>query len=154
MWFVFIYLSHLCERVPDFLVTLRNGTVCFSLRVRTRSYAFFNDLHNLFYIKEDGKWIKVINDDIIHELTPRALAFWAADDGSNANSGFYLHTEGFEYKDVYKLAGILHYKYGLEVTVQNHYNKPLIYIKSRSMPLFRSLVMPHMHPSMYYKLGL
>ena len=75
MWSVFNYLSHLCERVPDFLVTLRNGTVCFSLRVRTRSYAFFNDLHNLFYIKEDGKWVKVINDDIIHELTPRALAF-------------------------------------------------------------------------------
>jgi hypothetical protein len=52
------------------------------------------------------------------------------------------------YEPIAKKKGILHYKYGLEVTVQNHSNKPLIYIKSKSMPLFRTLVMPHMHPSM------
>lgn len=76
------------------------------------------------------------------------------DDGAATASGLYLHTEGFEYKDVYKLAGILHYKFNFDVTVQNHNKKPLLYIKSKSMPLFRSLVMPHMHPTMFYKLGL
>jgi len=76
------------------------------------------------------------------------------DDGAKAVTSVYLHTEGFTFADVYKLAGMLHYKFGLNVTVQIHDNKPLIYIKAKSFQLFKSLVMPHMHSSMYYKLGM
>jgi len=135
IWFVFNHLSHLCEVKPDFNMSVRKGTISHSLRVRTRSYPFFNELHELFYIKENGKWKKIISNDIINYLTPRALAFWVMDDGAATASGLYLHTEGFEYKDVYKLAGILNYNFNLNVTVQNHSNKPMIYIKSKSQIL-------------------
>jgi hypothetical protein len=50
IWFVFNHLSHLCEVKPDFTASVRKGTVSHSLRVRTRSYPFFNELHELFYI--------------------------------------------------------------------------------------------------------
>jgi len=56
-------------------MSVRKGTVSHSLRVRTRSYPFFKELHELFYIKENGKWKKIISNDIINYLTPRALAF-------------------------------------------------------------------------------
>lgn len=76
------------------------------------------------------------------------------DDGASTTclSGFYLHTKGFKFKDVYSLVGMLHYKFGLVCTVQNHKGMPVIYITSKSMPLFISLVSPHFHPSMMYKL--
>lgn len=56
IWFVFNHLSHLCEAKPDFTMSVRKGTVSHSLRVRTRSYPFFKELHELFYVKENGKW--------------------------------------------------------------------------------------------------
>lgn len=56
--------------------------------------------------------------------------------------------------DVYKLAGILHYNFGLECTVQNHSGKPVIYVTAKSMPLFISIVKPHFYPGFLYKLGL
>jgi hypothetical protein len=135
-------------------LSFRKGNLSHSLRVRTRSYPLFKELHELFYIRENGKWTKIIPNEIFNELTPRALAYWLSDDGSNAVSGVYLHTEGFEYKYVYKLAGILNYKFNLDVTIQNHSNGPMIYIRAKSMPHFRSLVLPYMHSSMLYKLGL
>ena len=76
------------------------------------------------------------------------------DDGAATTkfSGFYLHTKGFNFKDAYSLEGMLHYQFDLICTVQNHKGMPVIYITSKSMPLFISLVSPHFHPSMMYKL--
>ncbi|KAF8204409.1 hypothetical protein K438DRAFT_1580080, partial [Mycena galopus ATCC 62051] len=39
-------------------------------------------------------------------------------------SGFYFHTKGFTFSDVYLLAGMLHYNFGLHCTVQNHSLSP------------------------------
>jgi hypothetical protein len=75
------------------------------------------------------------------------------DDGAFTSSGCYLHTKGFTFEDVYKLAGMLHYSFGLIVTVQRHENRPVIYIRAKSLPLFKSLVIPYMHHSMMYKFG-
>jgi len=80
------------------------------------------------------------------------------DDGAKAGNSVYLQTKGFTFADVYKLAvrstALLHYKLGLYVTVQNHENMPVIYIKTKSFQKFKSLVLPQMHSSMYYKLGI
>ena len=76
------------------------------------------------------------------------------DDGAFARSGFYIHTKGFTFSDVYKLAAILHYNFGLVCTVQDHSGMPVIYITAASMPLFISIVKPHFYPGFLYKLGL
>lgn len=76
------------------------------------------------------------------------------DDGSFTKSGFYFHTENFSFLDVYKLAGIMHYNFGLVCTVQKHEGKPMLYVTAKSMPLFVSIVKPHFYPGFLYKLGL
>ena len=75
------------------------------------------------------------------------------DDGAYAVSGYYFHTKGFTFLDVYRLAGMLHYKFNLSITVQSHENRPVIYIKSEYRLQFKSLIEKYMHPSMMYKLG-
>ena len=73
------------------------------------------------------------------------------DDGTRTtNCGFYFCTEGFNFNENYLLAAMLHYQFGLYTTVEQ--SKPRIRIRSKSMPLFISIVTPHFHHSMKYKL--
>jgi hypothetical protein len=74
------------------------------------------------------------------------------DDGARTPSGFYLHTEGFTFQECYMLAAMLHYQFELFSTIQLHEGKPMIKIAAKSMPLFLSIVTPHFHSSMLYKL--
>ena len=67
-------------------------------------------------------------------------------------NGFYLHTEGFNFEECYKLVGILHYNFDLICTVQKHNNKPMIYITAKSFSKFCVLVFPYFNDSMKYKL--
>lgn len=153
-FFVFASLSFLCEVYPDLQKSVRKGTKISSLRVRTRSYPGFKLLHTLFYHNNGGNnYIKFVSDDLINYLTARALAYWFMDDGAYAVSGYYFHTKGFTFLDVYRLAGMLHYKFNLSITVQSHENRPVIYIKSESKLYFKNLIVKYMHPSMMYKLG-
>jgi len=109
----------------------------------------------MFYPLVNGKRIKIIPDNLIYFLNPISLACFAMDDGAKAgNSGFYLHTKGFTFTDVYKLAGMMHYVFGYTVTVQSHENRPVIYIPSKHLFNFKNLMLPHFHPSMLYKLNL
>ena len=90
-------------------------------------------MHTLFYIKKGGNnYIKFVSDDLINYLTARALAYWFMDDGAYAVSGYYFHTKGFTFLDVYRLAGMLHYKLNLSITVQWDENRPVIYIYIKS----------------------
>lgn len=79
------------------------------------------------------------------------------DDGARTPSpvgggGFYLHTEGFTFQECSMLAAMLHYQFELFSTIQLHEGKPMIKIAAKSMPLFLSIVTPHFHSSMLYKL--
>jgi hypothetical protein len=74
------------------------------------------------------------------------------DDGSRTPSGFYFHTEGFTFKECYLLVAMLHFRFGLFSTIQQHAGKPMIKIAGKSMSLFRNIVTPHFHPTMLYKL--
>ena len=114
-------------------MSIRKVTKVSALIIRNRSYPGFKLLHTLFYIKKGGNnYIKFVSDDLINYLTPRALAYWFMDDGAYAVSGFYLHTKGFTFLDVYRLAGMLHYKLNLSITVQWDENRPVIYIYIKS----------------------
>jgi hypothetical protein len=76
------------------------------------------------------------------------------DDGAKttSGSGFYLHTKGFEFLDVYYLVGIIHYKYNLICTVQNHKGRPVVYITAISKIAFFKIIKPYFHDTMLYKL--
>jgi hypothetical protein len=74
------------------------------------------------------------------------------DDGSWTPSGFYFNTEALTFKECYLLAALLHYRFGVFTTIQLQAGKPMIKITAKSMPLFRTIVTPHFHQSMLYKL--
>ena len=90
----------------------------------------------------------------LHYFDALMLAILVMDDGSFTLSGFCIHTKGFTFSDVYRLARVLHYNFGLTCTVQSHKGMPVLYITAKSMPLFISVVKPYMHPRFYYKLGI
>ena len=131
-WKSFDLLSYLYESIPNLNTSRRKDKLKNNSYYITRSYLFLKQLHNLFYKDINGKFIKFISDDLILNLTPRVLTFLFMDDGSNAKLGYYLHTKNiFIFEDIYKLTGMLHYSFDLNVTVQNHANRPVIYIRAK-----------------------
>jgi len=154
IWHVYLTLSPYCGRVPLINPGLRKGIPYPFLQVMSRSYPALIPLYELFYqINVNGNSnTKVITTDLLQFLNPVSLAYWAMDDGSRTPSAFYFHTEAFTFKECYLLVQMLHYRFGLFSTVQLHAGKPMINIAVKSMPLFKSIVTPHFHQSMLYKL--
>jgi len=154
-WFVFNKLSFLCKSMPRLGKSIRNGKTYYFLQVYTRSYPFLKEIYNLFYIKNpSNKIIKVVPKEIYYWLNPISLAYWTMDDGAatTSGSGFYLHTKGFSFMDVYNLAGIIHYKFDIICSVQNHDNRPVLYIRAKYKNRYIEIIRPYFHESMLYKL--
>src|SRR3954453_7722635 len=147
---VFWIIAPLCQAMFKFGTGLRKGTVCYFNNFHTRSLPFLTELHTLFYVNG----VKVIPDVLImyYLLTPIALAHWIIGDGTWNNSGLILCTDSFSIIDNVKLINILMVRYQLDCTLRSSDNR--IYIKAASMPRLRAIVLPFMHDSMLYKLGL
>jgi len=149
------YLNHLydllkgyCKSQPVIRTRTdkKTGDTHQSIRFTTRQLVCFTQIHDLFYING----VKIIPLNIKSHITPISLAFWAMDDGSKAGSGF--HFNSFILKEVKLLSDILLNKYNLINTIQSHKNGYRLYISSKSMELFKTLVKPYFHSSMMYKL--
>lgn len=77
-------------------------------------------------------------------------------DGCYTQYGVRIATNSFTLSEVEYLKNLLTNKFGLNCTVQKIYldNKYSIYIKKDSMDRLKELILPHLHPTMYYKLGI
>jgi heme/copper-type cytochrome/quinol oxidase subunit 2 len=118
----------------------------------TFTFRSFNWIHEIFYHK--GK--KVIKPMIENYMTPLCLAIWICDDGGWAKPGVRIAVNCFSLIEVQLLVKILKSKFNLDCTIQllkasGNYS---IYIKSSSVSTLREILLPHIHPSMKYKLGL
>lgn len=155
LMFVFNLLSHYCSNYPHINKINLKGKLFHALQFSTRALPCFTELHNKFYV--DG--VKIIPKDIYNLLTPAALAHMIMGDGAaNPNGGLFIYTNAFSLKNVINLINVLMIRYGLicSVHLKQSRNKiePQVYISERSMPLLRSIVSPHFHSSMLYKLGI
>lgn len=74
------------------------------------------------------------------------------DDGSISESGFYFNTLSYSIEEHLILQKILSSKFNLETNVHKHGNKYKLYIKAKSIPIFRFIVYPYFIESFYYKL--
>ena len=106
----------------------------------------------MFY--KNGK--KIINKNIILYLTPLALAIWISDDGCWAKYGVRIACNSFTLKEVKLLVDMLNKNFELMCTIQkiSIVDRYSIYIRSQSIPRLRNIVLPHLHTSMKYKIGL
>ena len=112
----------------------------------------------IYFIKK-GK--KVISPNIENYITPLTLAIWISDDGTfipstGGRGGVRIACNSFTLIEVEYLVTILRNKFDLDCTIQRTYlkNKYSIYIKKNSIIKLESLILPYLHVSMYYKLGL
>jgi hypothetical protein len=134
---------------------LRKGeeeTKHYGYEFNTFTFRSFNWIHKMFYKK--GK--KYVSSKIENYITPLALAVWIMDDGGWANPGVRIAANSFNLEEVELLVKILTDKFNLNCTIQHlkSVNKYSIYIKGSSIVHLRNVVLPYLHPSMYYKLGL
>jgi hypothetical protein len=120
-----------------------------NLTLYTRCLPFLTSLYHIFYVNG----VKIVPDSIYELSTPVALAHWIMGEGTWEGSGVVLSTDSYTIQDVVRLINVLIIRYGLDCTLRTHQGKPRIYIRSRSMPQLLSIVLPHMCPSMSYKLG-
>ena len=86
-------------------------------------------------------------------MSPLALAIWIMDDGSRSENGVKFSTHCFTYEECFFFTDILRNKYGLttgihKTGIKAQYN---IYIHKSSIKRLKNLIMPFIHPSMYYK---
>ena len=75
-------------------------------------------------------------------------------DGNKNRHGLTISTESFPLNDTVRLLNVLMVRYRLDCTMRKHSPRYTIYIKEKSMSLLRTLVQPHMHSSMLYKLRI
>jgi len=153
----FFFTKGYCSNLEPRKSTIRlkhKGIESIHYRYEFNTFTFrsFNWIHEMFYHK--GK--KVIKPLIENYMTPLCLAIWISDDGCWAKPGVRIATNCFSYSEIELLVKILKNKFNLDCTIQllktsNNYS---IYIKSSSIPTLRKILLPHMHSSMKYKLGL
>jgi len=148
--FVFSLLSPYFSSIPTLISAKRKETNTYALQIFTRSLPCFTELLSIYY----PNGIKRIPADIFNLLTPIALAHWIMGDGNKNRHGLTISTESFSLNDTVRLINVLMVRYRLDCTMRKKSPGYTIYIKEKSMPLLRTLVQPHMHSSMLYKLRM
>lgn len=127
-----------------------SGNIHISYSFTTLSLPIFNKYREMYY--KEG--VKVIPTNIKELLIYRSLAYWIMDDGSKHNKGLHLNTYSFKLEEVIMLSNIITEKFNLLCTIHLHKDRPRIYIPESSMFKLTSNLIPFMHESMVYKLGL
>ena len=81
-------------------------------------------------------------------------------DGSyhKVSKGVALCTDSFQKEEIQLLLSVLQKNFNLICTIQKspskNSNRFRIYISAKSLPILRTLVQTHFHPTMLYKLGI
>jgi ubiquinol-cytochrome c reductase cytochrome b subunit len=147
--FSFLYARGYCN---NSLPVLKEHIGSSNLTFYTFSFTSLLWLYKAFYTSNG---IKMIPSNISELLTPLALAVWIIDDGGLHKTGLGIVTHSFTELEVNLLIKVLSEKYNL-ICSNKHLNngKYIIYISAASMNQLKLLVLPHMCPSMLYKLGL
>lgn len=167
VWFVFSYLSHYCNNIPQLKKGIRAGIPFYGLEFVTRSLPCFTELYEIFYVNG----VKVIPNNIYELLTPVAFALLILGDGGFKSKGIYLCTDSYTILDVVRLMNVLIIRYELKCTLHKASNGKgyRIYISSFKNKTYFSkqvwktrnsvgkvveIVLPYLIPSMYYKVGI
>lgn len=108
------------------------------------------EFYSKFYV---GK-VKIVPLDL-SLLTPLALAHWVMQDGARGTcKGLYLCTDSFTLAEVQRLSQYLSNKYDIKCSVHKSGGNYRIYILAKSVETVKILILPFMHKSMTYKLGV
>jgi hypothetical protein len=123
----------------------------------TFTLPYFSKLHSKWYRKENDRNIKVVPCNIADLLTPIALAYWLAGDGSyvKAKGIIQISTYSFTPQEVDQLRSVLLDQFNIEST--RNVLRPgqyMIRIPKREVPQVQQLVKAHIPPTMASRVGL
>nr|QYC94356.1 hypothetical protein [Oedogonium sp. 244] len=156
-WIKFVLLYGLCTESETTPYPKENPTqVWFS----TRQHVYFTEIYGLWYMEKERGMIKVIPSNDYLELfyNEVSLAHTIMGDGywENSSKTVIICTESFPHDDVSRFIKFIEYKFGLKASRLKRVNNYRIRFsgKKENIQKLRSLVLPYMHESMLYKLGL
>lgn len=164
------YVDHLYEHFSDWVGTppqirsIKGGGAKDrqSVWFRTYRHPAFTLYKSLFYrVDSQGKQYKVVPDNILDLLTPRALAYWFMDDGStkrlqaydNKISSFVFNTQGFSEDQQLLLLNALLTRYKFDATLFKDRHYRLVAIRSKSKDALIEKIQPYIIPSFQYKIS-
>lgn len=76
-------------------------------------------------------------------------------DGAKGScKGLYICTDSFIYADVEILSQYLSYTYNIKCSIHKSRNNYRIYILAKSVDQIKNIILPFMHKTFLYKLGL
>jgi LAGLIDADG DNA endonuclease family len=76
-------------------------------------------------------------------------------DGSRGTSkGLNICTDGFKEMEVKRLVVYIKNRYKISCSIHKLNGRSRIYILAKSVLTLRDIIVPYMHPSMLYKLGI
>jgi len=138
---------------------IRERKIYTTVRFKTVSLPHFLYYYDLFYKEDKVKngWIKTISDELKNNFDSIALAHLIMGDGNYLKDRniIRLYTNSFDKNGVILLSNII--KENLQIdnkVIHDRKDQYIIIIEKNSLNLTTDLVLPYMHPSMYYKLGL
>ena len=145
-------LSEICSgkyRESSYL-DKRTGKTYINLNFWSKSLPVLNEFYSNFY---KGK-VKIVPIDL-SLLTPLALAHLIMQDGSRGSSkGLYICTDSFTFSDVQRLSKYLSKRFDIKCSIHKSGGNYRIYILAKSVETVKLHILPFMHKTMTYKLGV
>ena len=128
----------------------RTGKTYTNLNFWSKSLPVLNEFYSNFYA---GK-VKIVPIDL-SLLSPIALAHWIMQDGSRGSSkGLYIFSDSFTFADVQRLSQYLSNRFDIKCSIHKSGGHYRIYILAKSVETIKSHILPFMHKTLYYKLGV
>ena len=157
---LFVLFGPYIETGPDVISTFNSKTKTYNIiiKFKTVSLPLFMFYHKLFYKSNpEGKYVKFIPQNIEQYINPVVLAHLIMGDGNlkSKDDIIRIYTNSFTKEEVELLALAISKKLRiLTKVVHDRKDQYIIVISKDQLIKVRELLIPYMHPSMYYKLGL
>jgi recombination protein RecA len=137
----FQHLSALVGTPPK-LRSGNGGRIAY--RFTTLSLPELTPFYRAFY-REGRKVVPLLT------LTPLAMAVWFMDDGCKSYRALYLNTQQFDRNDQERLIGMLAQQWAIRSTLNRDKTYYRLRIAVESVARFRTIIEPHVLPSLRYK---
>jgi hypothetical protein len=144
----------------------RSGTLIKSHCFRTTAHSFIYEMRNKFYKEVNGKWIKIIPNDIESMINEKVLVIWFMDDGTTdwkyrneikmtkgslPSCKFCSESFSFEENQVLSLAILKVFNIKSEVKFKDGKVKPQIKFSTIDSVKFIQLIKNSILPELMYK---
>lgn len=133
--------------------------VYLNYRLKTKTLSVFNSYFDMFYQFNPltNKYVKIVPTNINDLMDPIVLAYLIQGDGNfdKGRNRVRIYTNSFTKIEVLNLAKAINTKLNIYTApLYDRKDQWILTIGAKNLDLLRSLVQPHFHSSMLYRIGL